>query len=132
MKSIRSAFITAMLAIVSLGLVGCGGQSGPPRYALSGTAHLADDKPIPVGEVQLEPDSAAGNTGPGSMAQIRDGKFSVPADQGVVGGKYIATILAFDGVASAESEQGNPLIKAPYVEKVELPLKDSTVRFKIK
>ena len=46
-------------------------------------------------------------------------------------GKYIATIIAFDGVPYGESTQGKPLINAPYVEKIDLPAEDSTKDFKI-
>ncbi|MBI3464144.1 MAG: hypothetical protein HY000_13975 [Planctomycetes bacterium] len=113
--------------------LGCGAErEGPPRYALSGAATLADGKPIPMGELMLEPDTSVGNNGPASTVQIRDGQYSLPADQGVVGGKYIATILAYDGVPFGESTQGKPLIKAPYVEKIDLPAEDSTRDFQVK
>ena len=56
-----------------------------------------DGKPAPAGEINFEPDSSAGNSGPGSMVQITKGKHSLPKDQGVVGGKYIVTIAPFDG-----------------------------------
>ena len=65
------------------------------------------------------------------MGQIKQGKYSLPKDQGVVGGKYIVTITPFDGVAFGESLQGKPLVKAPYVEKVDLPAKNGTQDFKV-
>jgi hypothetical protein len=114
-------------------LLGCSEKSdGLQRYALSGAATLADGKPIPMGELMLEPDTSVGNKGPASTVQIRDGQYSLPADQGVVGGKYIATIVAYDGVPFGESTQGKPLIKAPHVEKIDLPAEDSTRDFKVK
>jgi hypothetical protein len=125
------SWIAFSVLLVALG--GCSEQQdGPPRYGLSGTAKLADGKPIPLGELSLEPDSSAGNKGPGSNVQIRDGKYTVTADQGVVGGKYIATIIAYDGVPFGESIQGKPLLKTPYVEKIDLPGEDSTKDFQIK
>lgn len=133
MKPIRRTLTTFLAAGVALCLLGCSDKrDGPPRFALSGDANLADGKPIPVGEVMLEPDSAAGNKGPASTAQIRDGKYSLPVDQGVVGGKYIATILAYDGVPFGESTQGKPLIKSPHVEKLDLPAEDSTRDFQVR
>ena len=112
-------------------VLGCGGKEGPARYALSGTATLANGQPIPVGELTLEPDAAAGNKGPGSMALIKNGKYSLAAEEGVVGGKYIVTIVAFDGVPFGESTQGKALVTEPYTEKVDLPADDSTRDFKI-
>jgi hypothetical protein len=93
---------------------------------------MPDGKPVPAGEVNLEPDGIAGNTGPGTTVQIRDGKFSILKDQGIVGGKYIVTISPFDGVAFGESLQGKPLTKVQHVEKVDFPAKNSTYDFKIK
>jgi len=133
MKAIRGILSTLAAACTALCLLGCGErQDGPPRYALSGAATLADGTPIPVGEVTLEPDAAAGNKGPASIAQIRDGEYSLPADQGVVGGKYIVTIVAYDGVPFGESTQGKPLIKAPHVERIDLPAQDSTKDFQVR
>ena len=130
MKSLDAVlfFCTCLLAVSSLG---CGGTDGPVRYSISGTITMPDGKAVPAGEIALEPDSAAGNKGPGSMAQIKDGKYSLAKDQGVVGGKYVVTISAFDGVAFGESIQGKPLTKAQHVEKVELPNKNTTQDFKV-
>lgn len=125
----KSAFFVCT-ALSTLCLVGCG-QDGPVRYSLSGTVSMPDGKPVPAGEVSLEPDGTAGNQGPATMVQIRDGKFTSPSDQGVVGGKYIVTISPFDGVAFGESLQGKPLTKTQHVEKVEFPSKNSTYDFKI-
>ena len=110
---------------------GCGVQDGPERYKLSGSVTMSDGKPVPAGEINFEPDHLAGNTGPGSMAQIQKGQYTLPTDQGVVGGKYTVTISPFDGVAFGESIQGKPLTKAQHVEKVDLPTKNSTRDFKV-
>lgn len=122
-----------LLSILSMtvSFLGCGGQDGPVRYKLDGSITMSDDKPAPAGEISFEPDSTAGNSGLGSMGQIKQGKYSLPKDQGVVGGKYIVTITPFDGVAFGESLQGMPLVKAPYVEMVELPAKNGTQDFKV-
>ncbi len=101
------------------------------RYTLSGTITMPDGKPVPAGEINFEPDGQAGNKGPASMAQIRQGKYSLPKDQGVVGGKYIVRISPFDGNAFGESIQGRPLTKAQHVENVDFPMKNSTHDFKV-
>jgi len=48
-----------------------------------------------------------------------------------VGGKYIVTITPFDGVPFGESLQGKPLVKTPYVEKIDLPAKNGAQDFKV-
>lgn len=123
--------IVSLCGAITFSLTGCGGSDGPVKYKLSGTISLADGKPVPAGEISLEPDSSAGNKGPGSMSQIKDGKYSFPRDNGIVGGKYNVTITPFDGVAFGESLQGKPLLKVPYSEKVDFPLEDGTRDFKI-
>jgi len=116
---------------LAVSISGCGGQDGPVRYSLNGSITMPDGKPAPAGEINFEPDSSAGNSGPGSMVQISKGKYSLPMDQGVVGGKYIVTITPFDGVPFGESLQGKPLVKTPYVEKIDLPAKNGAQDFKV-
>jgi hypothetical protein len=129
----RMALAAALLSLfaVVVAQVGCGGRDGPERYSLSGSITMSDGKPVPAGEINFEPDHLAGNSGPGSMVQIKQGKYSLSADQGIVGGKYIVTISPFDGVAFGESIQGKPLSKAQHVEKIDLPSKNSTHDFKV-
>jgi hypothetical protein len=120
--------------VLSMGLSLCGGctqQTGLGRYALSGAVVMPDGTPAHAGEISFEPDGASGNKGPGSMTQIKGGKYSLPKDQGIVGGKYVVTILPFDRIPLAESAQGKPLRKAPYSERLDLPAKDSTHDFKM-
>ena len=120
-----------IVCLLILGLVGCG-QNGPTKYTVNGEVQMPDGKPVPAGEITFEPDAAAGNKGPGSMAQIKDGKYSLPRDQGVVGGAYSVIISPFDGVAHGESLQGKPLRQVPYSENVTLPNEDSVKDFKLK
>jgi hypothetical protein len=124
----------ALALALGIGLAfccGCQERAGSGRYALAGTVAMPDGAPVPAGEINFEPDSGSGNQGPGSMTQIKDGKYSLPKDRGIVGGKYIVTILPFDGISLAESPQGKPLRNAPYSQQLELPAKDSTRDFKI-
>ncbi|MFO0941691.1 MAG: hypothetical protein U0930_13115 [Pirellulales bacterium] len=118
-----------MLLLVTA--MGCG-QDGPVKFTVNGTIEMPDGKPVPAGEISFEPDGTAGNSGPGSMAQIKDGKYSLSREQGVVGGAYLVTISPFDGVAHGESLQGKPLRTVPYGEKVTLPKEDAAQNFKIK
>lgn len=123
-------FVLSIGFIVGTLLLGCS-QNGPVKYTVKGEILMPDGKPVPAGEISFEPDAAAGNTGPGSMAQIKDGKYSLPRDRGVVGGGYSVVISPFDGVPFGESLQGKPLRKVPYNEKVTLPKEDTVKDFKI-
>lgn len=111
--------------------VGCGGSDGPERFSLDGSVTMPDGQPVPAGEINFEPDPQSPTKGPASMISIQNGKYSLPKDQGVMGGPYIVTIIPFDGKAFGESLQGKPLVRQPYVEKVDLPKKNSSHDFKI-
>lgn len=111
-------------------LAGCT-ASDDGRYSISGNVNI-DGKPVPIGEISFEPDGKAGNIGPGSFAPIKDGKYVVDKESGIVGGKYTVTITGFDGVAFGEASDGKELLKRPHAEKLDLPKEDSTRDFDVK
>ncbi len=117
-----------MLAVV-LALSGCSGASGPTRYDLSGTVSYAG-KPVPAGEVSLEPDGSRGNTGPGSMAEIKDGKYQTEPGKGILGGPYVVRIMGFDGIPAGDSSVGTALFP-PYETRVDFPREATTRDFAI-
>ena len=122
----------AVIALMVLCLAGCSPSTGMKKFTLSGSITMPDGKPVPAGEINFEPDGQAGNGGPASMTQIKAGKYTLASDNGVVGGKYIVTIMPYDGVAAGESTQGQPLVKTPHVENVDLPTENSTKDFVVK
>jgi hypothetical protein len=77
-------------------LAGCG-ESGPPRYDLSGSV-LYGGAPIPAGSVLIAPDAAQGNSGPAISVKIQNGKYDTK-EQGVghVGGPHVLTVSGMDG-----------------------------------
>ncbi len=117
---------------VVVGLVlapsGCG-QTGPGRYVLSGTVTY-EGKPVPVGEIHLAPDTSKGNSGPGTIALIKDGQYRTQPNRGIVGGPYIVTILGFDGVPVGDSEAGSELFP-PYRVEVEFPKQSTVYNFEV-
>jgi major membrane immunogen (membrane-anchored lipoprotein) len=121
--------LTVLLCSILL-LVGCA-RNDDGRYSISGNVSI-DGKPVPVGEISFEPDGKSGNIGPASFTPIRDGKYSVERDNGVIGGKYTVTITGFDGVAVGEASDGKELLKRPYSESIDLPKADSTRDFDVK
>jgi hypothetical protein len=130
MKSMENRVIGVVLLCLAI-CAGCSGKSGPEKFVVSGTVTMADGKPAPAGEIMFEPDAEGGNSGPGSMVQFREGQYSLPRDQGIIGGKYIAYITPYDGVTNPMSPLGTPLASAPFMEKVDLPAEDSTKDFKL-
>ncbi len=128
----RCAPRLSALLLIAICFAGCGPSSGIKRFSLSGSITMPDGKPVPAGEINFEPDGQLGNSGPASIAQINAGKYTLSSENGVVGGKYIVTIMPYDGVAAGESTQGKPLVQTPHVEKVELPSENTTKDFVVK
>jgi len=91
-------------------LAGCGSGSGPARFDLSGTVTY-DGKPVPAGYIVFNPDAAAGNSGPGAQADIRDGKYQTLPGQGTIGGPHVASVFGFDGrpYTVGKGPDGNPI-----------------------
>ena len=77
------------LSLLLLAL-GCGGSSGPPRAAVSGTITL-DGQPLSQGTITFVP---AGE-GTAASGEIEKGQFSIPADKGPSPGKCRVEVVSF-------------------------------------
>lgn len=116
--------------VLTLGAVsGCGGNTGPGRYELSGSVTY-QDKSVPAGEISFTPDSSKGNSGPGSIARIVDGRYQTEPGKGIVGGAYTVRIYGYDGVAIPESSDGTPLFPSVTMD-VDLPDEGGQYDFKV-
>lgn len=129
----RRQLHTLALLAVPLVCSGCtGGSDEPVRFPISGAVTF-DGKPVTDGEIFFQPDSAAGNSGPATTAGIRDSKYTVPIEQGVLGGPYIVKISAFQAPAGASGPmafRGPPLFP-DYSTKVDFPKKETTHDFDV-
>ncbi|MES2791165.1 MAG: hypothetical protein V4719_16240 [Planctomycetota bacterium] len=118
---------TALLAALVVSSGCWGGTDGPTRFPISGAVTF-DGKPVLDGEIFFQPDEAAGNSGPATIAVVRDSKYSVPLAQGVVGGPYRVKITAFEvpkGATGPLAFRGGPLFP-DYSTKANLPKKQAT------
>lgn len=129
---VRHVLNLLLLAALLVGS-GCSGASdGPVRFPISGAVTF-DGKPVLDGEIFLQPDEKAGNSGPATIAGIRDSKYSVPLEQGIVGGPYLVKITAYEvpkGAAGPLAFRGGPLFP-DYATKVDFPKKQTTHDFDV-
>ena len=119
------------ILLLTVLVVGCGGQEGPTRYELSGDVTF-NGQPVPAGSVQFAPDTARGNSGPGTTATIIDGHYQTPSGKGTVGGPHKVTIYGYDG--NAEAAEGSPFgtsIFPGYETEVDLPKEATTHNFDV-
>lgn len=123
-RAIRAFGLALGLALVG----GC--DNGPKRYTVEGAVTF-DGTPVPSGEVAFEPDSDRGNKGPGSVARIVNGRYKTEDGMGVVGGPYVVRVTPFDGKPNNNSYDGNPLVRAPHVVKLDLPAESTTKDFDV-
>lgn len=107
-------------AVLALGGIGCGPR-GLSRYALEGTVTF-DGKPVPGGQVILEPDFEAGNRGPGSYCDIVDGRYTTPPGRGHVGGPHRLRVMGFEFSTDTSTGDliGRPLFP-PHDLRLDLP-----------
>jgi hypothetical protein len=79
---------SATFGLIALGtFLGCG--NGPGRTSVSGKVTF-DGEPVKSGQIAFEPMSG-GRLG---IAQIVDGAYTMPADQGPTPGQYVVRITA--------------------------------------
>ncbi|WP_145260045.1 hypothetical protein [Planctomycetes bacterium Pan216] len=114
----RAILLTALVGLA----LGCS-ESGPHRFKVTGKATF-DGNVIPVGEIRFRPDTEKGGSGPGSVAKIQDGAFTMGL--GLVPGPHLATIYGFDGVAFEDVSEGQPLFR-PYTTSVDVPDEDIVI-----
>lgn len=108
-RNVRQHTLLAM--IVAALAAGCGSSadSGPERFELTGEVRV-QGQPVPRGEVQLIPDSSAGNSGPASLARIRDGQFETEPGKGIVGGEYIVEVSGYEELEELDPD-GSPVVR---------------------
>lgn len=118
------------LLLLAAAVVGCGGQSGPPRYEISGTVTYSG-QPTPAGQVTFAPDSSRQNRGPGGYGKIINGKYTTVLNRGAVGGPHRVTITGYNAepgtVSDSELKQLHPVFETT----VDLPRESCVQNFDV-
>ncbi|WP_437221794.1 hypothetical protein SH661x_002481 [Planctomicrobium sp. SH661] len=119
--------IVLLLAVLSMTGCGAGNQEGPKRFVIRGDVNF-NGVPVPKGSVLFAPDDSKGNSGPGTLVRIEEGRFTMTRPQGVIGGPHVLTISGFDGVQppGVFAPDGTTLFP-PYKLEKDLPASDSTI-----
>ncbi|MEZ6056818.1 MAG: hypothetical protein R3C01_08935 [Planctomycetaceae bacterium] len=87
----RSLFLSAVLAVLTLTQFGCGGDAstyeGPKRVAIKGKVTL-DGEPVLAGSISIIPSDGASEKARKSGGAITNGEFDIPEAQGPNVGKH--------------------------------------------
>lgn len=118
----------ALLGCQLVALAGC--EKKLERFDLSGSVEYSG-KPVAAGYMVFTPDKSAGNSGPGSSADIRDGRFATLEGAGTIGGPHIVQISGFDGRPYTQDGIPVPLGKPVFrtTVTVDLPKQNGTYDF---
>ncbi len=86
-------FARSALALIPIvGLIGCSQSiDDRPREPVAGTVKM-DGQPLPDGWILFTPIGEASEKSTGATAEIKDGAFSIPREQGLVPGKYKVSV----------------------------------------
>jgi hypothetical protein len=131
----ESRLCSALLgAAVGLTVLGCSADDELPRQSISGQIKL-DDNLLPKGIVHFYPRSAVGSREAVlGGAMIRNGRFSIPRDLGLVPGKYrVAVFASITGEKRRDKDKGPG--KGETAEKEMIPPKynsESQLEFEVK
>lgn len=106
MTSIRT--IGAVVrCLLFAGFVGCGGETGPARYAVSGTVKL-DGQPLKNGRVSFVPVVEPGSPGPSAFGDVKAGEYQIPQEGGAIEGQHSVYIMVLgEPESTADDEEPN-------------------------
>lgn len=97
----------AWALLICLALAGCGGEREIPRFDLSGTVNY-DGQPVPAGAIEFLPDVASGNEGPGTSAEIQNGRYATLPDRGTIGGPHVVVLRGYTTLPTTPGASVSP------------------------
>jgi hypothetical protein len=125
MNPLRIRWVAGALVVLTLTLAGCNKDN---RRALAG-AVTYDDKPLPYGTIQFDPDRSKGGSGPQGAGEIRDGRYRTNPNFGPQPGPHVVRITGW----SRGPEEGMlpyPVVSG-YEIRVEVPASGGELNFAI-
>jgi hypothetical protein len=96
-------------------LVGCAPGNPQGRMPIEGTVRL-NDKPIVSGSISFDSVSETSDK-ISSGAVIRDGKFSIPQEQGLAAGDYTVRLYSSEDTGQIDKNTGAALFKEQFPPK---------------
>jgi len=119
-----------IVMVMTLALVGgCGRQSGPPRYPVTGRVTYAGS-PLALGRISFEPDTSRTNKGPAGYGDIVDGRYATYRAMGAVGGPHRVVIEGYAGETPEQRVKRRPLFP-PFITTVDLPAGEAAIDFEV-
>ncbi|MDR1494168.1 MAG: hypothetical protein LBT05_15815, partial [Planctomycetaceae bacterium] len=101
----------SLIIALLLGLIGCTNSNPQGRLLISGEATL-NGQPLANGNISFEP-SGSQSVKTQSGGQIKNGKYSIAAADGLVEGEYVASIRSMEEIPGTQKNTGNPLADQP-------------------
>lgn len=118
-RRLRGALLAGSI-VVLLTLTGCGEKSHGDRVPLSGAVTVGG-KPLDV-KATLAFDPEAGQTGTGSMCEVKESKYTADAATGPTPGmKYKVTLVTVPGIPAEGTPRDQMKVAQRYVTNVEVP-----------
>lgn len=121
---------SALIVTLSIFIGGCSDESaGPQKYEVEGFL-LLDEKPVVQASLRFIPDASSGNAGPAAFANVKNGAFQIPADQGLVAGasKVEITIAASDSSGPGGTTSQTVTIKDSGINVLALDVKSDDLQ----
>lgn len=106
--------------------LGCGG--GANRQSLSGRVTY-DGEPLAYGQIQFDPDTAKGHTGPQGAGEIRDGQYRTNPNYGPTPGPHVVRITGWN--SAPDNGMLPPPVVSEYETRVEIPSSSAVLDFEI-
>jgi hypothetical protein len=112
----RCFLLSWVFLVLPLFLIGCGGESGPKTYPVSGTVAY-QGKPLAEGRIVFTPDASQGGTGPTISCDIENGNFSGRVTSGA---KKVEIFGSWETgeMVQEPSEVGEGTIQVPVIESI--------------
>lgn len=110
----RTTFLFSICCVLFV-FCGCTNSNPQGRLEIVGDVSLGG-QPVSSGSIEFEP-SGSQSERTQSGAIITDGKYTIPAEKGLVAGEYRVRISVMEEVAGSKKENADPMLaSAQYVD----------------